>query len=234
MRHYIGHSITMVPTSHFYTSQRLKLHYLDWGNHSAPPLLLLHGVRDHARSWDWVAAQLSEHWHVIVPDLRGHGDSEWTSDGNYRTEDFIYDLHQMVTILNFSPVTIISHSLGGHIALRYAGLYPDAMHKLVAIEGLGYSPKQLEERARITKADHLRQWLADKGNSETRTPKRYASFADAVERMHADNDYLSEAQVLHLTKHALRTNADGSFSWKFDNHLNKLTGCLRELGILRS
>ena len=43
------------PTSHYYYSQRLKLHYVDWGNTAAPPLLLIHGGRDHARNWDWVA-----------------------------------------------------------------------------------------------------------------------------------------------------------------------------------
>ncbi len=43
------------PSSSFYISQRLKLHYVDWGNESAPPMLLIHGGRDHARSWDWVA-----------------------------------------------------------------------------------------------------------------------------------------------------------------------------------
>ena len=43
------------PTSHTYYSQRMKLHYLDWGNPDAPPLLLVHGNRDHCHNWDWVA-----------------------------------------------------------------------------------------------------------------------------------------------------------------------------------
>ncbi len=65
------------PSSSFYISQRLKLHYVDWGNEGAPPLLLIHGGRDHARSWDWVARDLRRDYHVIAPDLRGHGDSAW-------------------------------------------------------------------------------------------------------------------------------------------------------------
>src|SRR5258706_15243912 len=63
------------PTSHTYISQRLRLHYLDWGNPDAPPLVLVHGGRDHARSWDWVVERLRDRWHIIAPDLRGHGDS---------------------------------------------------------------------------------------------------------------------------------------------------------------
>ena len=65
------------PTSHFYVSQRLRLHYVDWGNETAPPLLLVHGGRDHCRNWDWVAQRLRDRYHVIAPDLRGHGDSAW-------------------------------------------------------------------------------------------------------------------------------------------------------------
>ncbi len=66
------------PTSRIYFSQRLRLHYVDWGNPDAPPLVLLHGGRDHCRNWDWVAEELRKDWHIIAPDLRGHGDSDWS------------------------------------------------------------------------------------------------------------------------------------------------------------
>src|SRR6184192_1883933 len=56
------------PTSHYFYSLRLKLHYVDWGNHDKPPLLLIHGGRDHARNWDWVAQDLRRDYHIIAPD----------------------------------------------------------------------------------------------------------------------------------------------------------------------
>jgi pimeloyl-ACP methyl ester carboxylesterase len=62
------------PTSRIFFSQRLRLHYVDWGNPEAPPLLLVHGGQDHCRNWDWVAQELRRDWHIIAPDLRGHGD----------------------------------------------------------------------------------------------------------------------------------------------------------------
>src|SRR3546814_8208078 len=65
------------PVSRFYVSQRLRLHYVDWGNEDKPPLLLVHGGRDHCRNWDWVAQSLRDRYHIIAPDLRGHGDSPW-------------------------------------------------------------------------------------------------------------------------------------------------------------
>ena len=52
------------PTSHHYVSQRMRLHYVNWGNPEAPPVLLVHGVQDHCRTWDAVALQL-------VPDHDG-------------------------------------------------------------------------------------------------------------------------------------------------------------------
>src|SRR5262249_13812881 len=113
------------PTSHTYISQRLRLHYFDWGNTDAPPLVLGHGGRDHARSWDWVAERLRDRWHIIAPDLRGHGDSQWSQDGGYAMPGLIYDLAQLIHQRQLAPVSLIGHSLGGNIATRYAGIYPD-------------------------------------------------------------------------------------------------------------
>jgi pimeloyl-ACP methyl ester carboxylesterase len=125
------------PTSRIYFSQRLRLHYVDWGNPGAPPLLLVHGGRDHCRNWDWVATALRRDWHVLAPDLRGHGDSQWSPDGNYTIAGYIYDLGQLVHQQELAPVTIIAHSLGGVIALRYAGIYPDCVQKACRDRGFG-------------------------------------------------------------------------------------------------
>ena len=112
------------PTSNSFISQRLRLHYVDWGNPDAPPLILQHGGRDHCRSWDWVAQDLARDWHVIAPDLRGHGDSAWTPDGNYEMNAFVYDFAQLVHTLGYDQVTIVAHSLGGNISSRFTGLSP--------------------------------------------------------------------------------------------------------------
>jgi pimeloyl-ACP methyl ester carboxylesterase len=208
------------PTSINFTSQRLRLHCADWGNASAPPLLLVHGGRDHCRNWDWVAEQLRDEWHVIAPDLRGHGDSEWTSDGNYEMTSFVYDLAQLIHQLDVTPVTIVAHSLGGNIATRYAGLFPEKVRRLVSIEGLGPSPKILAERAERSIADRWREWIIAKRAAAGRLPKRYASLDEALARMMSENSYLTEDQARHLTIHGVNRNEDGTWSWKFDNHLN--------------
>src|SRR5689334_5779155 len=144
------------PTSRHFVSQRLRLHYVDWGNPEAPPLLLLHGGRDHCRSWDWAAMQLRHNWHVIAPDLRGHGDSQWSPDGGYTWHAYVYDLAELIHQLQLTPVTIVAHSYGGNVALRYTGLYPDNVRKLVAIEGL--DPKIAQHTSDRSIDRRLRDW----------------------------------------------------------------------------
>ena len=208
------------PTSRSFVSQRLRLHYADWGNPDAPPLIFVHGGRDHCRSWDWVADRLRNDWHIIAPDLRGHGDSQWSDDGNYPVTSFVYDLAQLVHQMDAGPVTIVAHSLGGNVATRFTGLFPDTVAKLVCIEGLGPSPKMMAERAKVPHADRWRSWIANKRAAAGRLPKRYPTFDDVLGRMMAENAYLTPDQARHLTVHGVNRNEDGSWSWKFDNHLN--------------
>lgn len=215
--------MTPCPTSHNFISQRLRLHYVDWGNPGAPPLLLLHGGRDHCRNWDWVATDLARDWHVIAPDLRGHGDSAWSPDGHYGMAAFVYDLAQLIHGLRLAPLTLVAHSLGGNIALRYTGLYPENVTKIVAIEGLGPSPAMLAKRVATTADQRLRDWIDEVRFLSARQPKRYASVDEALGRMMAENKHLSEAQARHLTEHGVLQNEDGSYSWKFDNYIRSFS-----------
>ena len=206
------------PTSHSFYSQRMRLHYVDWGNPTAPPLILLHGGRDHCRSWDWVAEKLSKDWHVIAPDLRGHGDSEWSTDGHYTPDACVYDLAQLIHQKKLAPVTIVAHSYGGNISLRYTGLYPENVRKVVSIEGLGPSPKALEERLSVPIDERARKWIDDKRAAAGRTPRKYPTLEDAYKRMKEENSYLNDEQARHLTIHGIAQNEDGTYSWKFDNY----------------
>lgn len=207
------------PTSRIYFSQRLRLHYVDWGNGGAPPLVLVHGGRDHCRNWDWLADELRQDWHVIAPDLRGHGDSEWSKDGTYTMAGFVYDLAQLIHQQKLAPVTLIGHSLGGNIALRYAGLYPESVARIIAIEGLGPAPKKLAERFPGGFPDRMRAWIEEQRSLSGRLPRRYATIEDALKRMQEENRHLSPEQARHLTQHGVNQNEDGTYSWKFDNYV---------------
>jgi pimeloyl-ACP methyl ester carboxylesterase len=207
------------PVSRSYISQRLHLSYVDWGNEDAPPLILLHGGRDHCRNWDWVAARLRDRFHIIAPDLRGHGDSAWCRNGHYGMDGFVYDLAQLIHQQNLAPVNIVAHSLGGNIALRYTGLYPQNVRRVAAIEGLGPSPTILAELAKKPSDERMRAWIDEVRMLAARTPRKYRTIAEAFQRMKEENKHLSEAQAMHLTRHGVRQNEDGTYSWKFDNYV---------------
>ena len=215
------------PTSHIYYSQRLRLHYVDWGNRGAPPLLLVHGGRDHCRSWDWVAEALRADYHVIAPDLRGHGDSQWIQGGAYMLADYVYDIAQLLHQTRLVPATVVSHSLGGAISLQYAGLYPANVVQLVAIEGMG-PPPALRRKERLPGPERFVDWIDDIRRLSGRSPRRYASIEDAFRRMQEENPHLTPGQARHLTVHGVSQNEDGSYSWKFDNYgpaSSRRTGC---------
>jgi pimeloyl-ACP methyl ester carboxylesterase len=213
------HEFAAGPTSRIYFSQRLRLHYVDWGNAGAPPLILVHGGRDHCRNWDWVGENLRRDWHIIAPDLRGHGDSAWSQDGTYMMAGYVYDLAQLIHQQGLAPVTLIGHSLGGNIVLRYAGLYPENVARLVAIEGLGPSPQMLAERYAMGFAQRMRDWITEQRGLSGRLPRRYATIEDAYRRMQEENKHLSPAQARHLTQHGVNQNEDGTYIWKFDNYV---------------
>ncbi|GIW44005.1 MAG: hydrolase [Candidatus Binatia bacterium] len=204
------------PTSHYFYSQRLKLHYVDWGNSQAPPLLLIHGGRDHARNWDWVALRLRHRYHIIAPDLRGHGDSQWAIGGAYTVADYVLDLAQLIEALELPELVLLGHSLGGSVALHYAGTYPERVRKVIAIEGLGPPPWLMTERP---PHQRMREWVAEMQALARRHPRRYASLNEAMARMREANPHLSEEQAHHLTVHGCYRAEDGTYLWKFDNYV---------------
>ena len=211
------------PLSRSFTSQRLALNYVDWGNDGAPMLVLLHGGRDHSRNWDWVAQALRGNFRIVAPDLRGHGDSAWSPDGDYAITSYVCDLVELIEHLGAAKATLLGHSLGGNIAVRYAAAYPEKVERLVAIEGLRPPPDIEAHRASQTAAEHLREWLDERRRVTARAPRRYASLDDALARMQAMNGHLSDTQARHLTEHAVRRNEDGSFSWKFDERVRSFS-----------
>ena len=97
------------PTQHFFESQRLRISYWDWGNADAPPLVLVHGGRDHARTWDRVAEAFRDQYHVVALDLRGHGDSQWAIGSQYGPPDVALDVLRMIEVVG-APARVIAHS----------------------------------------------------------------------------------------------------------------------------
>lgn len=200
------------PQSRFYQSHGLRLHYWDWGNAAAPPLLLVHGGKDHGRSWDGLARALQPHFHVIAPDLRGHGDSDWARGGSYALPEYVYDLTRLPPLADAPRATVIGHSMGGMIAMLYAGTFPEKVNRLVVLDGVTVRP----DAKMAAVHERMIKWLGQLERLEGREPRRYATIADAAAQMRAHNKRLTPELALHLVTHGARRNDDGSYSWKFD------------------
>lgn len=197
-------------------SQRLDLHVSEWGDHQAPPLLLIHGGRDHGLSWTGVASELATTWRVIAPDLRGHGDSGWIVDGIYDVTDHLVDLATLVDIIGLHPVTIVGHSYGGNIGLRYAACYPERVHRLVVIEGLGYSPNRTAEIEAQSPALRLRDWVESVRAAEARSLRRYSDQSEAAQRLAEAHPRLPADTARQLALDSLRDVGGGQWSFKTD------------------
>ena len=204
------------PRSQTYYSQRLRLHYLDWGNPTKPKVLLIHGIQDHCHNWDWTSEILKQDYHVITPDLRGHGDSEWSRGSAYNHLDYVYDIAQLVDQRGLSPCHIVGHSMGGTVASIFASLFPEKTLSLTSVEGVGIYWQHSRQTGQLS--GMLKQWAENTRSLAGRIPKRYPDFSSALKRLMTSNPHLSEARAQHLTSHGTNQNEDGSFSWKFDNY----------------
>ncbi len=197
------------PWQHFYQSQRLRLAYWVWGNADKPPLLMVHGLRDHSRSWDRIAEAFADQYRVVACDLRGHGDSEWTRGSTYELNEFVLDLVALIDLLG-GRVSVIGHSMGGRATLLTAGAFPERFERIVAIEGSGFERETLPRGPQ-----RLREWAQQARAQERRETRVYREFEDAVQRVREANPRLKPEMAEHLARwgaHAI----DGGFTWKYD------------------
>ena len=113
------------PTSHSIEIRGLNLHYLDWGNEGATPLLLLHGLSGTAADWLRIAEHFRETYHVIALDQRGHGESDHAPDHAYATDDFVADHEAFVAAIELDRFILCGHSMGGHNTMAYTARHPE-------------------------------------------------------------------------------------------------------------
>jgi pimeloyl-ACP methyl ester carboxylesterase len=122
------------PHDHFISINGLRLHYLEWGDASAPPVVLLHGGCAHAHWWDHFAVSIADTYRVMALDLRGHGDSEHPDPPAYRIDDYVHDLTAFIAARAIDRVCLAGHSLGAMVATAFAGRHPQELRSLVIVD----------------------------------------------------------------------------------------------------
>ena len=114
-----------------FEAEGLRLHYLEWGEVSARPLVILHELGDCARGWDRLAAGLASDHRVLVPDQRGHGDSAWAAVDAYSVGDFVSDVNALVEHAGLGGFALMGHGAGGRLAIAYAARHPESVEALI-------------------------------------------------------------------------------------------------------
>ena len=184
-----------------------RLHYVAWGDPARPPLILLHGITGHARTWDTLATALADRWHVLALDQRGHGDSEPAPDGDYTVGAMADDLEAFADALGYRRFTLLGLSMGGRVAMGFAGAHPERVERLVIVDIAPeiHPPGMARIRTMIANA-----------------PESIESEEWAEETAMAANPRADVAELRHRIKHALKREPDGTLTWKYARDLREM------------
>ena len=178
----------------------LKFHYTDWGG-GGPPLVMLHGLSGHARTWDHTAAALSERYRVLALDQRGHGDSNWAPQ--YGLAPMAQDVLGFLDALELAEVTLMGLSMGGLVSFVFAAAHPDRVTRMVIMDiGPETAPVGARNVASSMAANDV-----------------FESEDEAFARARAANPRPTDATLRHRVSHNLRPLPDGTLTFKYDKAL---------------
>ena len=187
----------------------LDYHVRLWGDENDPPLFFLHGGRDASATFQFLIDALQERWYVVAPDWRGHGKSDWTP-GSYEMQAYLADLDALADrIAPAEPIVIVGHSLGGHVGITYAGVRPERVRRIVALDGLTLADSDAAQTPR-----RVQDWL-----NALNAPPRSRSYPDPAamaDRLQAANPRLAREKAEFLARHVSRPHPDGGLIWAFD------------------
>src|SRR5690606_27075951 len=148
---------------------RLAVH--EWGDPDAPPLMLVHGGFDFARTFDVFAPMLADAgWRVVAWDQRGHGDSDHAA--MYSWEADLRDALAVIDSTTSEPVPVVGHSKGGSLMTQFAAALPHRLKALVNLDGLPHDRPMPDvpdrERTKLL-AEELAGWLDFRRSTATRS-----------------------------------------------------------------
>jgi len=196
-------------TAQFVAVRGLRYHVRTWGEARSRKLMLLHGWMDVSASFQFLVDALSAEWQVLAPDWRGFGLSECPHEG-YWFADYVADLDGLVRALApDGAIDIAGHSLGGNVALLYAGLRPGRVRNVVSLDGFGIPAEGPDAApAKFT------AWLDALEKPPVLTP--YRSLAAVADRLQKNNRRLARDKAEYLASHWGEALPDGSARLRAD------------------
>ena len=191
------------PTSESVSIGGLQLHYLDWGNPAAPPLVCVHGYTSSADAFNGFARHLRDRFHIIALDVRGHGESAWSPAGAYTYHDQASDLAAFVDHLGLGLFILLGTSMGGIIAMTYAMEHGQRLRAMV-LNDIGPEVEQGSQR--------ITQMVGSRPDAFATLDEAMAYRRNASPIV-AARDTTSQRE---LALGVLRQQPDGTWGWKMD------------------
>jgi pimeloyl-ACP methyl ester carboxylesterase len=210
----LAHDPKVRYTSRNVVARHLRFNVLDWGPLDAPVIFCLHGNHQSAHSWDLVSLSLADRFRVIVPDQRGHGDSEWARDCDYSTDAMAHDAKAILAALNIQRPIVMGHSMGGRNTLVMA-LSDQAIARALVIVDVG---PELSDRGRKVIGSFIT------ANEEF---DDLDAFVANVQRY---DPYRSREHIERTVKYNLFQRTDGKYISKCDRAPRRLGQTMRSGG----
>ncbi|WEY41332.1 alpha/beta hydrolase [Paraburkholderia sp. SUR17] len=181
----------------------LRLRHISWGREDAPPVVMLHGLRSYAYTWEPVAAALADSYRVIALDQRGRGLSNWDPQRNYYAEAYARDLEVLVDALGLRRFVLVGHSMGGANAFVYSGKHPERLAGLV-VEDMGPGASASSQGS-----ERIRRELRD-------TPDAFNSWDEVRAFWRRQRPNISDTALESRVAHSLKTGESGRIVWRHD------------------
>ena len=178
-----------------------RFHLLEWGEPSAPPLILLHGGHQSAHSWDLVSLSLADRYHIFALDQRGHGDSEWSRDGDYASVSMAEDVLAFVEAESVVDPIVFGHSMGGMVTLNLLRLAP-ALPRAAVIIDIG---PEVDPRGTAM----IRQFI--------KSAVEFDELEEFISRVRAYDPFRSPEHIERTVRYNILKRADGKYASKCDS-----------------
>ena len=194
--------------SEFVPIRKLRYHVRLWGEPvpGVAPLVLVHGWMDVAASWQFMVDALAQDRFIVAPDWRGFGLTETPQADHYTFADYLADLDFLLDhYAGDAPVDLVGHSMGGQVAMMYAGARPQRIRRLVNLEGFGMPATRPADAPR-----RAAQWM-DELKQLARgelSLKPYGSLPDVARRLMKTNPRLGADHAQWLAQHWARQDGD--------------------------
>jgi esterase len=188
------------PVHHHLVLRGRRFHYVEWGKRELPPILFLHGGNQSARTWDLICLALQDRFHCIALDQRGHGDSEWSYEGDYAPSTQAGDIAQFADHLGWQRFALVGMSMGCLTGMYYSADHSERLAGFVAVDAGPF----IDMRGGAEIVDFVQ------------ANKVHATLDDFIAAAVSFNPRRRPEFLRHSLRHTVRQLADGTWAWRSD------------------